>query len=486
MNEPDYDLLAPSSILVDRESRQRSEISDNTDLELSISQFGQLQPCVITRNLYLIAGERRLRACQNLGIQVKVHYYEQLPLLVQKKIEFDENCKRKDYSWQDFVRAIGQIHEMSKEEHQGIWSNRQTARSLGIDNSYIRKVLLVYKHLDDPQIKLCTGTIQAYVILDRRLERQAAEVTNKLLSEAQDIFESKEIEDVRYSIPNNSPEPSNDPINRSVSFPSSSDMPFSADITTQETSQSSSRTESYTPDISRTSKPDIYQTNFLDWAKDYSGDKFNLIHCDFPYGTLLPGDKRAAEYEAGKDVFDNLLETFCTNFNNFASFSCHVMFWFSMNYYQEVKAKLEGIGLWIDPFPLIWSNTNGYRLVPVPGKTPGHVYHTCFLGMRGTRPLIKVINNSYSAPGPKANSSETIHTTQKPQPMLEYFLSMLVDNTSSVLDPTCGSATALLASERLGARQILGLELDADMARASQINLDKQRLLNKLANEEEN
>jgi len=52
--------------------------------------------------------------------------------------------------------------------------------------------------------------------------------------------------------------------------------------------------------------------------------------------------------------------------------------------------------------------------------------------------------------------------------MLRHFLQMLVDKNTTVLDPTCGSGSALAASLQLGSPRVLGVELDpenADVAR---------------------
>jgi len=48
--------------------------------------------------------------------------------------------------------------------------------------------------------------------------------------------------------------------------------------------------------------------------------------------------------------------------------------------------------------------------------------------------------------------------------MLKHFLEMLVDETTTVLDPTCGSGMALRVAEELGARRVLGLEIDPSHA----------------------
>jgi tRNA1(Val) A37 N6-methylase TrmN6 len=41
---------------------------------------------------------------------------------------------------------------------------------------------------------------------------------------------------------------------------------------------------------------------------------------------------------------------------------------------------------------------------------------------------------------------------------------MFVDETTRMLDPTCGSGTSLCAAESLYATQILGIEIDEDYA----------------------
>jgi site-specific DNA-methyltransferase (adenine-specific) len=74
--------------------------------------------------------------------------------------------------------------------------------------------------------------------------------------------------------------------------------------------------------------------------------------------------------------------------------------------------------------------------------------------------LIRVAFNSYAAPTVR----NKIHPSQKPEPMLRHFFSMLVDETTTMLDPTCGSAASLRAAEDLGARSILGVELDPNYA----------------------
>lgn len=48
-------------------ARLRKEHGDIDSLEKSITNFGLLQPIIVTQDIWLVAGERRFRAIKNLG-----------------------------------------------------------------------------------------------------------------------------------------------------------------------------------------------------------------------------------------------------------------------------------------------------------------------------------------------------------------------------------------------------------------------------------
>lgn len=51
---------------------------------------------------------------------------------------------------------------------------------------------------------------------------------------------------------------------------------------------------------------------------------------------------------------------------------------------------------------------------------------------------------------------------EKPLSMLKHFLRMLIDETTSFLDPTAGSANAVRVAGGLGAHRVLGIERDPE------------------------
>jgi hypothetical protein len=75
------------------------------------------------------------------------------------------------------------------------------------------------------------------------------------------------------------------------------------------------------------------------------------------------------------------------------------------------------------------------------------------------RTIIKPVANIF-----EDKTDKSIHSTIKPVPVLQHFFQMIVDEYTNMLDPTCGSGTALRAAETLGASRMLGLEWNESFA----------------------
>ena len=101
--------------------RHRGDLGDINSLAESIQAVGLLHPVVVTPDHRLIAGLRRLKACQSLGwdtVPVRVVDTEEL-----LRAEHDENAVRKDFTPSEAV-AIGR--ELEKQEREKA-KERETA-----------------------------------------------------------------------------------------------------------------------------------------------------------------------------------------------------------------------------------------------------------------------------------------------------------------------------------------------------------------------
>jgi DNA modification methylase len=195
-----------------------------------------------------------------------------------------------------------------------------------------------------------------------------------------------------------------------------------------------------------------------------------VLHIDFPYGKNYSGARTrktsvpiAPVYADDPDIYFGLVAGLHAVQDRLAFDAAHILFWFDMQYYQWTIDQFAAAG-WalIQPHPFIWSK--GYQGIAADVKRrPRHVYETCLLFQRGDRKIVKIEKDVLDCP-----IDEKLHLNQKPMQMLEHLLSIFVDEHTAVLDPTCGSGSALAAARKLGCQRFLGVELDpnnADVAR---------------------
>lgn len=102
----DLRVLPIASIRVTSSSRR--EFGDIDGLAASIKELGLLQPIIVNSGHQLVCGERRLLACQRLGMkEIDAHIARDLDdALKALKAQRDENVHRKDFTPSEAV-AIG-------------------------------------------------------------------------------------------------------------------------------------------------------------------------------------------------------------------------------------------------------------------------------------------------------------------------------------------------------------------------------------------
>jgi ParB/RepB/Spo0J family partition protein len=443
-------------------------VKDIDDLVQSIRAFGLINPLTVRQDgpfVVLIAGERRLKAVLALEKPlVDVRFFDELAPQEAEIIELEENVRRKDLSWRDQVKAVGRIHDLYKAQDAS-WKIEQTADAIGLGQGQVRKILHVFGALDSGRIDQCENIEQAYNTLHRFAERKAESIVGDIIAKSTIAF-----------IP-----PPPPPSKASAVTQGGTGETI---VVTEINETASISTEAYANLQTKVPDP-VLCTNFLEWIKTYSGPKFTLIHCDFPYGNYKGGDSQGALsaletdefYDNKAEVYWNLLDGLVASLDNIMSYSAHMLFWFDMSFYIETVAKLRKTGLFVHDHPLIWFKTGGpggRGVVPGTAVTyPRRTYDTALLCVRGNRPLAKPGQNGYPAP----TVGNKIHPSQKSEPMLRVFLSMLVDETTTMLDPTCGSGTSLRAAEDLGAKYVLGLELDPNYAQAANTRTLQARVL---------
>lgn len=399
-----------ADIVVNRADRQRRELRNIDELAESIQRIGLINPIIVTSDGVLVAGERRLTAITQLAwTHIPVQFVEDLSEYELQAIELEENIKREQLSWQDEVAALEKFHKL-KVAHEPEWSQQDTATAVGMSQISVSQKLSVAAQMNNEVVAKAERYSAALNIVSRNAERKRTSV----------------LADVKVALEEALPgEPQ--PIAPEPIIP-------------------------------------LLNTSFHDWQPTYDGPKFNLIHCDFPYGINVADSPRMEatirdHYEDNPDVYWKLLERLHLAMHNVVAESAHLIFWHSMkmNQHGETTELLEKMGWKCNPFPLIWHKSDGAGIAPDPQRGPRQTYEAAIFATRGDRKITQegCVANSFPYPGRR---TDAIHASEKPYAMLRHFMRMVCDEYSLVLDPTCGSGNALKVAQDLGAAHVLGLE----------------------------
>lgn len=416
-------LIDPREIIVLREDRQRRKIDNLESLKSSITSVGVINPIIITNleDPVLIAGERRLIACLELELpEIPYRTLSELASADLDLVELEENVQRKNLTWQEEANAINKIHSIHKETHPN-WTLGDTCEIVGTSNkTYIADAINIAGLIEegDTHTLQAANMEQARRVLKRKRNRA---VENELAA----LAPAKTVENV---------------------------------------SESEAEPETSTP------VSPFLNVDFIEWAQNYSGPKFNLIHCDFPYGinhgkSAQGGAEVRDAYEDSPELFRNLLDTLTDLQDNFISPSAHLIFWYHDNYREEIRHELEAAGWTIYPHALIWHKTDNTGVAADVDRRPRHIYETALFASRGDRKIIQPFADIYGAP---THKSKSLHISEKPEPVLRHFFRLCCDHLSRVLDPTCGAGSAIRVAASMGAEEVLGLELNKEYVKGAE------------------
>jgi len=487
-------------VWVERTSRQRADPDPEAGgLLQSVALRGVLMPVILEEEPnsqgyhILYAGERRYAASLRLGLDDIPFRFARAPSPREVQIiEFEENAKRKDLSWQETCQAVVTVHALHRDEDPE-WTFELTGRELGWhDGSLVAKYHFIHASWLDDAVRACGTVNEAYNLLQRRQKRAQQNKLDEWLGPPQggggeSEEETKENPDdsgTTGDVPPGGTSGHRDGVPRGADR--LGDSPNGGGTTGRKLSGGVAPPPAQgSPQVPQ---GPILNADFRQWAPGYSGPRFNLIHCDFPYGIKLGENAHSSgsnslsrekeeHYSDTPEDYAALLEAFITHFDRFAADACHVMFWFSNRHEIELAtraafAKIPGFRFL--RFPLVWHKSDNAGFM-TPGH-PRHIYETCLVGGRGDRPIVKYVSDCYSSP-----TDNSLHLSAKPEPMLRYFMSMFCDEHSRVLDPTCGGGSALRAAEALRAERVLGLELNPQMTTAANVELLRARALRRAA-----
>lgn len=402
------------------EERFREDYGEIEDLAVSIQRYGLFHPIIVDKEMNLVAGERRLKAHRLLGLtEIEVRQIGEISPLEKREIEIEENLKRKDFTWQEEVKARHEVDKIKRElygsavkGHGGGWNIRDTADSLGASTGTVsRDLRLAQALLDHPEL-MGEGTKDAAWKRFQKMKERA------IVGELAD----------RVKV---------------------------------------------TVDTSAITNGDSKVT-----MKKVASNSVDLVFTDPPFAIALDKGFKSADAWGGK-VYDDELQHVLNTISLVVK-ECyrvlkddrHMYLWYAVQHYDYVMKMLEDTGFHVNAVPCVWHKKGG-------GGAGGSEYayasnyEMCFLCMKGRRPLNK-LGQPNVWEEPRVAPQRKVHPTEKPTALIRRCIEQSSNAGELVIDPFAGSGSTLIAGLECN-RRVWGCELDKEYYGQIVLKLEKMK-----------
>jgi site-specific DNA-methyltransferase (adenine-specific) len=426
--------------------RQRSEIDAKgvSELEASILSVGLLHPPVCwfdetKQKWVLTVGETRLRAIQSLSKRNLCYWHGGTPVnpgeipitplgdyldaVGRFEAELDENLRRTELSWQDRCRAHASLHEMRKKQNKKqtltdtaleLITKNPNYNSVSGTTRAISEATIIAEHLSNPKIAAARSQNEAYGLVLKMQEEKALAVLSKrnliTLSKAPDL-------EIRHG-----------------------------DCTT------------ILPGL--------------------EGEFVDLILADPPYGIGAGSAGFRARtihhhnYEDTLEAAQELAQCILTEGFRICKPRANILIFCDIELFDWLKQTSANMG-WV-PFkrPIIWRKSESEGMAPWGGSGPRITTEFIFYATKGQRGMVTSPTDVFE--DKRVSRNERLHAAEKPVTLLTKLIQCTTLPGDLVLDPCCGSGSAIVACRDAG-RRGLGIEKDLDYYNTALANLSKEK-----------
>jgi ParB/RepB/Spo0J family partition protein len=380
------------SEIVVKESRYRKDFGDIQELALSINKIGLLHPIVVTKDKVLVAGERRLRAHQELGMdEIEVKFLDECTEVVQREIEIEENIKRKAFTWQEEVLAKEELNKIKQDMygasikgHGGGWGLKQTAEAIGVSTGTISRDLQIAKAIrDNPELAKLKSKEEVFKQMLRQREKELVLQKGGM---------------IKLSV----------------------------------------------------NKDCIVHGNSKFEMEKLQAESVDLICTDPPFAIGFDKMNFSGGCWDGKiyqddpnHVFDELHQVMKQSFRVLKQ-NRHAYFFFGIQHYAVVQKLLIDVGFKVSEVPLIWHKKAGSGSGGGDQQYASN-YEACFFCQKGSRKL-NTLGKSNVLEYDRVASVRKIHAAEKPKALLRFLIEESTEPGELVVDPYAGSGSTLLAA----------------------------------------
>lgn len=379
------------------------------ELAKSISEVGLIQAPVLRSDsdgkVWLVAGERRLRALQTLFANGKGFIYEdaffdsnansipyvrksELPVADALRIEMEENTIRRDLSWQEVSAARAYIHNLRQKEADVSGKEEVSVKSTvqhitgGSDSPSVRASIALAKYLNDPEVSKAKTMKEAVKIVERKHRNILMEELNTRMG------------GVKH-------------------------------------------------------KHVLVNEDSRTWMLGYESGVFDIIITDPPYGidmhTMNPQSGSEAgtrhTYDDTKDYAASCIEAVAQIGYRITKPNAHCFMFCDIKMWNQWAPLFSQAGWYVWPVPIIWNKLGTGSLLGA-ANGPRHCYEAILFAQKGSKKC-KVVSDVIDAPAGDAS----LHPANKSHEILTSLLAMSAVPGDIVLDAFCGSGGIFAAAD---------------------------------------
>jgi len=458
MNDENY-LIALDKINLG--SRIRENYKDIDSLALSIIRDGLIHPiCVNKDTMELVAGGRRYTAFTKIAngdylneITYEPSAFKCIPAYLRsvespahaKLLELEENLRREDMTWQEYVVGISAYHHTNRLlalKGREDWTQEQTGRLLNISQANVSSILkvndILKKNPAHPISKATNFSDALQILLKEKYDEAAKLKLSKLRSAVQQISTPKVTIDLN-AIP-------------ALKLFSASQPVVVSEPTPQPTvSQQPSAT---------ISQQDVLSFFNLGSALDLMPKlKFDHIVCDPPYGIDMANlvqaniDTVAATHQVEPNL--QLIHDFLKVAYDCLPSHGWLCMWYDLDHHEKIHTWATAVGFKVTRWPLVWCKSSPCRNSAAQWNITKST-EPCYLMRKADATIITKRQNNYIV---SPNINDSGHPFAKPVDVWKWLIETISIEGQTICDPFCGIGSSLLASYTLN-RIPVGIEID--------------------------
>jgi len=439
-------ILIPTANIIEGD-RVRADYGDLDSLASSIKEQGLIHPIVIDLSYRLVAGGRRFRAMRDVLKlpEVEVNFIEVADDAVLRRLEAEENVRRKDMTWQEQVRSIKLVHQ-----HQALqsalkgegWTQSMTGKLLGKSQANVSYALQIATLLDanDKEVNDCSGLTDAIKLLVKRAEDAAmAELAKQTVAgvpttapkqqAVADILSASEADIFSPAV-------------GLASRPIEVELPSGATPTPAVTIPLSSM---------------LFKGSCIDWMSGEAEASVDHIITDPPYAIDMANLQQAntgmdvSSTAAEHDVADNesLHTRMIPEFYRILKPGGFCIMWADLMQWQRQYDLCLSAGFKVQRWPLIWAKTHPCMNQAAQYNFTKN-YEIAIVCRKGNSTLISPQSSSIWQGSGMSEKDTFGHPFAKPLNLWKWLFGAVAIRGQRILDPFAGSGSSTIAAIQTG------------------------------------